>query len=73
MDANSWALRGAEGVRGWGHKYLGDLWARQSGDRSALFNFVFEARVTMSFYCGAGADSAIRAAAHYLSVFCNIL
>jgi hypothetical protein len=41
-----------------GHKYLGDLWARRSRDRSALFNFVFEARVTMSFYCGARAQIA---------------
>lgn len=57
---------------GGGHKYLGDLWARRSGDRSALFNFVFEARVTMSFYCGARADSAFQADGHtaYLS-FCS--
>lgn len=43
---------------GEGHKYLGDLWARRSRDRSALFNFVFEARVTMSFYCAARAQIA---------------
>lgn len=57
-----------------GHKYLGDLWSRRSRDRSVLFNFVFEARVTISYYCGAAhAQIALQSLLTHLHLLCTYL